>query len=66
MMQGLQSFSPNEVKNRIVNKDEIDKYLDERVAALLLTEVDYKTGEILNMSEITKKHTTREFLLYGT
>ena len=37
MMQGLQSFSPNGVKNRIVNKDEIDKYLDERVAALLLT-----------------------------
>ena len=55
MMQGLQSFSPNEVKNKIVNKDEIDKYLDERVAALLLTEVDYKTGEILNMNEITKK-----------
>ena len=40
---------------RTVKSDQILDSLNEEVAAILLTEVNYKTGQILDMSKITKK-----------
>ena len=55
MMQGLEKFSPERIKGMTVKSDQILDSLNEEVAAILLTEVNYKTGQILDMSKITKK-----------
>jgi len=39
---------------RLVSKEEIDKSLDEEVAVLLLTEVDYRTGYRYEMAHLTR------------
>lgn len=55
MMQGLEAFAPSTITPKIVPSSNLLESLDESVAALLLTEVNYKTGEISDMREITKQ-----------
>ena len=55
MMQGLEKFSPERIKGMTVKSDQILDSLNEEVAAILLTEVNYKTGQILDMRKITAK-----------
>ena len=55
MMQGLENFSPAQITSKIVSSSELIDSLDESVAALLLSEVNYKTGSIAKMKAITQK-----------
>mgnify|MGYP003949711721 FL=1 len=55
MMQGLENFSPEKIKAKVVPEKQLLNKLDDSVAALLLTEVNYKTGEIADMAGITQK-----------
>lgn len=55
MMQGLENFSPAQMSSKIVPPAELIDSLDESVAALLLSEVNYKTGSIAKMNVITEK-----------
>ncbi|MDB2544455.1 kynureninase [Woeseiaceae bacterium] len=55
MMQGLENFTPNQISSKIVSSSDLIGSLDESVAALLLSEVNYKTGSIAQMKEITQK-----------
>ena len=55
MMQGLENFAPDKISSKIVPSSELLDSLDESVAALLLSEVNYKTGSITKMKEITQK-----------
>jgi len=55
MVQGLENFSPERIKVKVVPEKQLLNKLDDSVSALLLTEVNYKTGEIADMAGITKK-----------
>jgi kynureninase len=55
MMQGIEAFSGGRVKSVTDDPDAILDRLDERVAALLLTQVHYKSGRIRDMAEVTRR-----------
>lgn len=63
MMQGLETFAPSKITPKIVPSSSLIESLDESVAALLLTEVNYKTGEISDMREITRQAHQRGILV---
>tara|TARA_R110002096_G_scaffold7971_4_gene33911 strand:+ start:383 stop:1624 length:1242 start_codon:yes stop_codon:yes gene_type:complete len=53
MMQGLSVLSGGRVTTKLVEPDEVLNALDESVAALLLTQVNYKTGRMRDMKAMT-------------
>jgi kynureninase len=53
MMQGLARLTDGKVEQRLVAPDAILEALDERVAVLLLTHTNYKTGRVRDMKAIT-------------
>ena len=53
MAEGLASMLAAEYEVRAVEKDEIGDAIDETVAVLLLTQVDYRTGEMHDMNAMT-------------
>lgn len=55
MMQGLEAFTRNRISARVVPGEEVLDHIDDDVAALLLTQVHYKTGDIRDMEEVTRK-----------
>ena len=55
MMQGLEAFSGGRIKSVTVAPEAIMEALDETVAALLLTQVHYKSGLVRDMAEITRR-----------
>ncbi|MEP2380320.1 aminotransferase class V-fold PLP-dependent enzyme, partial [Parasphingorhabdus sp.] len=55
MMQGLASFAGTGVDCLAVGPDEVIGRLNEDVAVLLLTQVHYKTGQVRDMAEVTRR-----------
>lgn len=55
MMQGFERFSGGKIKARIVPPDDVLAHVDGNVAALLLTQVHYKTGRVRDMAAITRR-----------
>ncbi|MEE2566609.1 kynureninase [Hyphobacterium marinum] len=54
MMQGLSALSGGRVATRLVEPDDVIAALDSDAAALLLTQVHYKTGRMRDMAAVTK------------
>lgn len=55
MMQGLAQFSGGSLECREVAPDSVLDALDEDVAVLLLTQVNYKTARIRDMAQVTSR-----------
>lgn len=55
MMQGIETFSGGRVRSVTVDPEAIVDRLDENVAALLLTQVHYKSGLVRDMAEVTRR-----------
>jgi kynureninase len=52
--QGLAELLGNEVSLRLVDRSQLDSALDDDVAVLMLTHVDFRTGEMHDMEEWTR------------
>ncbi len=55
MAKGLLDSLDKDYELRIVDPEAIAENLDESVAALMLTQVDYRTGRLHNMKELTAR-----------
>ena len=55
MMQGVEAFSGGRVRSVTADPAAIVDQLDENVAALLLTQVHYKSGRVRDMAEVTRR-----------
>lgn len=55
MMQGVEAFSGGRVRSVTADPEAIVDQLDENVAALLLTQVHYKSGLVRDMAEVTRR-----------
>lgn len=55
MAQGINTLLENRYELRFVKRADLEAALTEDVVVLLLTEVDYRTGERLNMKSITAR-----------
>lgn len=53
MAQGLAALLDKGHELRIVDPDDLERTLDETVAVLMLTEVDFKTGRVHDMARLT-------------
>jgi len=53
IMQGIEALTGRQVRAQLVQPDEIEGAIDGSVAALLLTQVHYKTGRMRDMARIT-------------
>ena len=53
MVQGLNALLGNSYELRLVERDDLLNSFDERVAVVLLTQVDYRTGSKLDMAALT-------------
>ncbi len=57
--QGLASFLSQDYEVKVVETQNIPEELNDKIAVLLLTEVDYKTGARLDMAELTEAAKSR-------
>jgi len=55
MAEGLIKSFDRDLSLRVVEPEAVSDALDKSVAVLMLTHVDYRTGRMHNMSELTKK-----------
>ncbi|WP_093188991.1 kynureninase [Pseudovibrio sp. Tun.PSC04-5.I4] len=55
MAQGLKGLVSEDLELRLVAPEDVENALDESVAVMMLTEVDYRTGRKHNMKELTEK-----------
>ena len=55
MAQGLKELTGGGVELRLVAPEEVESALDETVAVMMLTEVDYRTGRKHHMKALTEK-----------
>ncbi|TCJ37084.1 kynureninase [Parafrankia sp. BMG5.11] len=53
MMQGIETLTGRQVRAQLVQPDQIEDAIDGSVAAVLLTQVHYKTGRMRDMARIT-------------
>jgi kynureninase len=54
MVQGINDLLQGRYELRFVKRDQIEASLDDTVAVVMLTEVDYRTGELYDMARVTK------------
>lgn len=54
IMQGIEALTGRQVTAQLVEPDEIEGAIGQDVAAVLLTQVHYKTGRMRNMQRVTK------------
>lgn len=54
MAEGLIKLIGRDVQLKIVEPDEVVDHLDDNVAVMMLTQVDYKTGRLHDMAELTR------------
>ena len=54
IMQGIEALTGRKVSTQLVQPDEIENAIDEQVAAVLLTQVHYKTGRMRDMARTTR------------
>lgn len=55
MMQGVEAFSGGRIRAVTVDPDTVLDRLDNDVAVVLLTQVHYKTGQVRDMAQITRR-----------
>ncbi len=55
MAEGLIKVIDRDIELKVVLPEEVGKHLDETVAVMMLTQVDYRTGRLHDMAELTKK-----------
>ena len=55
MMQGISAFTGGSVRTKVVEPEEVLGALNEEVAVLSLTQVDFKTARISDMKSITRQ-----------
>jgi len=55
MAQGLKELTGNDLELRLVAPEEVETALDDTVAVMMLTEVDYRTGRKHDMRTLTAK-----------
>ncbi|NNN03880.1 MAG: kynureninase [Acidimicrobiaceae bacterium] len=53
--EGMARLSPRPVQVRAIDRDHLDDFLTEDVAVVMLTHVDFRTGEMLDLSGITRR-----------
>ena len=54
MAQGLINLKDRGYKLKLINSDEIEKNINEKVAVLLITEVDYRSAKLHDIKKLTK------------
>jgi kynureninase len=54
MMQGIEALTGRQVRAQMVQPDRIESAIGPDVAAVLLTQVHYKTGKMRDMARVTK------------
>ncbi|MFS8179996.1 kynureninase [Pseudovibrio denitrificans] len=55
MAQGLKELTGGDIELRLVAPEEVETALDETIAVMMLTEVDYRTGRKHDMKVLTEK-----------
>lgn len=55
MAEGLIKTIGHDVELRLVDPEEVESHIDETVAVLMLTHVDYRTGRMHDMASLTEK-----------
>lgn len=55
MAEGLIKLIGGDIELKVVEPDEVTDHLDDNVAVMMLTQVDYRTGRLHNMAELTQK-----------
>ena len=55
MAQGVRDLLPGTILRLVGIDGTLDELLDESVAALMLTHVDYRTGAMSDMAELTRR-----------
>ena len=54
IVQGINDLFSGRYELRFVRRDQLEASIDDAVAVVLLTEVDYRTGELYDMARVTK------------
>lgn len=54
IMQGIEALTGREVRAQMVQPDEVEGAIDDSVAAVMLTQVHYKTGKMRDMARVTE------------
>ena len=54
MVQGINDLLENRYELRFVKRDQLEASIDENVAVVMLTQVDYRTGELYDMAKVTQ------------
>ena len=54
IVQGINDLLSGRYELRFVARDQLEASIDDTVAVVLLTEVDYRTGELYDMARVTK------------
>ena len=54
IVQGINDLLSGRYELRFVRRDQLEASIDDGVAVVLLTEVDYRTGELYDMARVTK------------
>ena len=52
--QGINDLLSGKYELRFVKRDQLEASIDDTVAVVMLTEVDYRTGELYDMARVTK------------
>lgn len=55
MAEGLIKLIGRDIQLKVVEPEDVANHLDENVAVMMLTQVDYKTGRLHDMAELTRK-----------
>ncbi|RFB81106.1 kynureninase [Methylovirgula sp. 4M-Z18] len=55
MAEGLVSLKENGFQLKVVDPEQVEEAIDETIAVLMLTEVDYRTGRLHDMAKLTAK-----------
>lgn len=54
IVEGMARLAGREIVVKAIDRNDLEEHLDEDVALVMLTHVDFRTGEMLDMSRITR------------
>ncbi len=55
MAEGLIKLIDGDIELKVVPPEQVEDYLDDSVAVMMLTQVDYRTGRLHDMASLTRK-----------